>query len=65
MRKIYKTMLLLLAATVGMGTFVSCSDDDDLAKAEALFRPIISDDNIEMGLDENLVPYIDTLHLYK
>lgn len=59
MRKIYKTMLLLLAAATGMGTFVSCSDDDDLAKADALFRPIISDDNIEMGLDENLVPYMN------
>jgi len=59
MRKIYKTMLLLLAATAGMGTFVSCSDDDDLAKADALFRPIITDDNIEMGLDDNLVPYMN------
>ncbi len=59
MRKIYKTMLLLIAATVGMGTFVSCSDDDDLTKADALFRPIISDDNIEMGLDANLVPYMN------
>jgi hypothetical protein len=52
-------MLLLLAATAGMGTFVSCSDDDDLAKADALFRPIITDDNIEMGLDDNLVPYMN------
>lgn len=59
MRKIFKTMVLLVAATVGMGTFVSCSDDDDLAKADALFRPIITDDNIEMGLDENLVPYMN------
>ena len=42
-----------------MGTFVSCSDDDDLAKADALFRPIITDDNIEMGLDDNLVPYMN------
>ena len=59
MRKIFNTMLLLVAATIGMGTFVSCSDDDDLAKADALFRPIITDDNIEMGLDENLVPYMN------
>lgn len=59
MRKIFNTMLLLVAATVGMGTFVSCSDDDDLANADALFRPIITDDNIEMGLDENLVPYMN------
>ncbi|MBO4607918.1 MAG: hypothetical protein J5682_08475 [Prevotella sp.] len=59
MRKLYKTMLLLMVATVGMGTFVSCNDDDDLAKADALFRPIISDDNIEMGLDDNLVPYMN------
>ena len=60
MRKIFNTMLLFVAATVGMGTFVSCSDDDDLANADALFRPIITDDNIEMGLDENLVPYTST-----
>ena len=59
MRKIFNTMLLFVAATVGMGTFVSCSDDDDLANADALFRPIITDDNIEMGLDENLVPYMN------
>ena len=59
MRKIFNTILLFVAATVGMGTFVSCSDDDDLANADALFRPIITDDNIEMGLDENLVPYMN------
>lgn len=59
MKNIFKTMLLLAAVTTTTGAFVSCSDDDDLAKADALFRPIInSDDNIEMGLDENLSPYI-------
>ena len=60
MRKIFKTMLLLAAVTTGMGTFVSCSDDDDLPKADALFRPIInSDDNLELGLDDNNVPYMN------
>ena len=58
MRKIFKTMLLLTAVTIGMGTLVSCGDDDDLANADALFRPIITDDNIKMGLDDNLVPYM-------
>ena len=43
---------------MGLGTFVSC-DDDDLPKADALFRPIINeDDNIEHGLDANNSPYM-------
>jgi hypothetical protein len=59
MKKIIKSMLLLAAVTAGTATFVSCGDDDDLAKADALFRPIINvDDNIQQGLDENKVPYV-------
>ncbi len=58
MRKIFKTMLLFAAVSAAMGTFVSCSDDDDLTKADALFRPVITDDNLELGLDENNVPYM-------
>ncbi len=59
MKKIFKTMLLLAAVTAGMGTVASCSDDDNLTKADALFRPIINeDDNLELGLDENTVPYM-------
>ena len=59
MKKIFKTLLLLATVTASTGAIISCGDDDDLAKADALFRPIInSDDNIEMGLDENLSPYI-------
>lgn len=59
MKKIWKTLLLLAAVTTSAGVSVSCSDDDDLAKADALFRPIINtDDNIEMGLDDNLSPYM-------
>ena len=59
MKKIFKTMLLLAAITTGTGTIVSCSSDDDLAKADALFRPIINeDDNLELGLDANNVPYM-------
>ena len=58
MKKIFKTLLLLAAVTTSTGVFVSCSDDD-LPQADALFRPIINDDdNIEMGLDENLSPYM-------
>ena len=57
MKKIIKSLLLLAAVTAGTGTFVSCSDDDDLTTADALFRPIINtDDNIEQGLDNNTVP---------
>lgn len=59
MKKIFKSMLLLAAVTAGTATFVSCGDDDDLTKADALFRPIINeDDNIEQGLDENNIPYV-------
>lgn len=59
MKKIFKTMLLLGAVTTGMGTFVSCSSDNDLPQADALFRPIINDDdNLEVGLDDNNVPYM-------
>lgn len=59
MKKIWNTLLLLATVTTSTGIFVSCSDDDDLAKADALFRPIINaDDNIEMGLTEDLVPYM-------
>ena len=60
MKKIIKTMLLFAAVTAGTGTFISCSDDDNLTKADALFRPIInSDDNVELGLDDNDVPYMN------
>lgn len=59
MRKIFKTMLLFAAVTTGMGTIASCSDDDNLTTADALFRPVINaDDNVEMGLDANKVPYM-------
>lgn len=49
MKKIMKSTLLLLAMTAGTGAFVSCSDDD-LPAADALFRPVITADNIEHGL---------------
>jgi len=59
MKKILKTMLLLAAISSGTGMFVSCSDDDNLTTADALFRPVINeDDNIELGLDDNNVPYM-------
>ena len=59
MKKIFKTILLLAAVTTGMGAFISCSSDDDLPKADALFRPIINaSDNIEVGLTEANVPYM-------
>lgn len=51
-------MLLFLAATMSLGLFTGCSDDEDLAKADALFRPILSDDNIETGLTEENIPYV-------
>ena len=58
MKKLLKYMLLLAAVTICTGSFVSCSDDS-LPAADALFRPIISeDDNIEQGLDDNNSPYM-------
>lgn len=59
MKKIIKSTLFFLALTAGMGTFVSCSDDDDLG-VSGLFRPVISEDNITHGLssDEVPVPYM-------
>ena len=59
MKKIIKSILLLATVSVGMGTLVSCSDDDDLTKADALFRPVINEtDNVEHGLTADLVPYM-------
>lgn len=56
MKKIIKSTLLFLAVTAGMGTFVSCSDDDD-SGMNGLFRPVIAEDNITHGLnDESGVP---------
>ena len=58
MNKITKTMLLLVAATTGMVSLVSC-DDDNLPAADGLFRPVINEsDNITHGLTSDNVPYI-------
>lgn len=58
MKKILKSMLFLLAASTGW-VLTSCSDDDDLTTADALFRPVITEnDNIEHGLDDNQKPYM-------
>ncbi|MCH5310487.1 MAG: DUF5123 domain-containing protein [Prevotella sp.] len=57
MKKIFKSMLFLLAASTSV-VLTSCSDDD-LPTADALFRPVITEsDNIEHGLDDNLSPYM-------
>ncbi len=59
MKTIFKTMLLFAAVSSGLCAITSCSDDDDLVAADALFRPVINEsDNIETGLDENNVPYM-------
>lgn len=59
MKNIIKSFLLLTAVILGTGFFASCSDDD-LPEADALFRPIINeDDNIEHGLDDNDSPYMN------
>ncbi len=59
MKNIIKSLLLLAAVSTGLTTFVSCSDDDDLTTADALFRPVINEtDNVEHGLDARNVPYM-------
>ncbi len=57
MKKIFKSMLLFMAVTAGLGFLASCSDDD-LPAADGLFRPVIDSDNISHGLDENNIPYM-------
>lgn len=57
MKKIFKSTLLFMAIAAGAGTLASCSDDD-LPAADALFRPVISDDNITHGLDGDNVPFM-------
>ncbi len=57
MKKIFKSILLLMTVTIGLGTLASCSDDDDSTMSR-LFRPIISEDNIITGLDADTIPYI-------
>lgn len=47
-----------MAVTAGM-TLSSCSSDDNLPAADALFRPVLTENNnIEHGLDDNLSPYM-------
>lgn len=57
MKKIFKSLLLLMAMTVVAGSMTSCSDDDESTQSR-LFRPVINEDNIVTGLDENTVPYL-------
>lgn len=40
-----------------MTTFIGCSDDD-LSGPDGLFRPIISEDNVEHGLNADKSPYM-------
>lgn len=57
MKKILKSTLLFMAIASGTGFMTGCSDDD-LPAADALFRPVLSDDNITHGLTEDNVPYM-------
>ena len=58
MKKIFKSMLFMLAVSTGI-VLTSCSDDKNLTTADALFRPVLTENNnIVHGLDENLSPYM-------
>ena len=51
-------MLLLMAVATGLGTLVSCEDDDE-STLSGLFRPVINEnDNIVHGLDDDNSPYM-------
>ena len=57
MKKIIKSIMLVAAVVAGMGAMTSCSDDDD-SNPSRLFRPVVSEDDIVTGVDENKIPYI-------
>jgi hypothetical protein len=54
----YKLMLMFVAITTCSAIFSGCQDEV-LPAATRLFRPIISSDNVEAGLDADTVPYIN------
>lgn len=59
MKKIFNCMILLVAVSASVCTLTSCNDDDDLTKADALFRPVINEtDNVKHGLTADYVPYM-------
>ena len=57
MKKINKYLWLFIASVLVGAVFSACKDDEDLAKADALFRPIINtDDDVVLGLTPDNVP---------
>ncbi|MBR2192877.1 MAG: DUF4957 domain-containing protein [Bacteroidaceae bacterium] len=59
MKKINKYLWLFIASVLVGAIFSACKDDEDLAKADALFRPIINtDDDVVLGLTPENVPYV-------
>ena len=59
MKKFNQYLWLLIASVLVGGVFSACSDDEDLTKADALFRPIINtDDDVVLGLTSENVPYV-------
>jgi hypothetical protein len=59
MKKINKYLWLFIASVLVGAVFSACKDDEDLTKADALFRPIINtDDDVVLGLTPDNVPYV-------
>lgn len=59
MRKInYKLFLLGFVALSLFSTLFTACKDELLPEADRLFRPVLSDDDIEAGLDADTIPYI-------
>lgn len=56
MKTNYKSLMLLAAATLGLGFFSACEDDSEETMSR-LFRPVVSEDKIVLGLDANEIPY--------
>ena len=58
MKKIFKSILLIMAVTTTVGFLAGCKDDDD-SSLNGLFRPVINEsDNITHGLDDNNNAYM-------
>jgi hypothetical protein len=58
MKKIFKSILLIMAVATTVGFLAGCKDDDD-SSLNGLFRPVINEsDNITHGLDDNNNAYM-------
>ena len=55
MKKINKYLWLFIASVLVGAVFSACKDDEDLTKADALFRPIINTDDDDLTVKRFIV----------